>query len=77
LINHLQIFQKQLKYGLSTETTIALYEFGFSYRVISQNLIASLRLTAARKNSLVNALKQHGDGAESVMENTQDIFKSE
>ena len=29
LINHLQLFQKRLKYGLPTETSIAIYELGF------------------------------------------------
>jgi len=32
LISRLQLFQKRLKYGLPTETTIVLYELGFSDR---------------------------------------------
>lgn len=58
LINHLQVFQKRLKYGLPTETTIALYELGFSDRVISQDLAASLSLHATQKKDLVKALKK-------------------
>lgn len=38
LISRLQFFQKQLKYGLPTETAIALYEIGFSDRVIAKEL---------------------------------------
>lgn len=67
-INRLQIFQKRLKYGLPTETTIALYELGFSDRVIAQDLAASLNLAATQKKDLVEALKKERDGAKAVME---------
>lgn len=68
LSNRLQTFQKRLKYGLPTETTIALYELGFSDRVISQDLAASLNLAATQKKDLVKALKQNRDGARAVIE---------
>ena len=68
LINRLQLFQKRLKYGLPTETTIALYELGFSDRVIAQDLAASLNLAATQKKDLVKALKKDRDGANAVME---------
>ena len=67
-INRLQLFQKRLKYGLPTETTIALYELGFSDRVISQDLAASLNLVATKKKGLVKALKQDRHGARAVTE---------
>lgn len=67
LINRLQLFQKRLKYGLPTETTIVLYELGFSDRVIAQDLAASLNLAATQKKDLVKALKQDRDGANTVM----------
>jgi superfamily II DNA/RNA helicase len=67
-INRLQIFQKRMKYGLPTETTIALYELGFSDRVISQDIALSLNLSATQKNDLVEALKQDRDGAIAVAE---------
>jgi len=38
LISRLQLFQKQLKYGLPSDTAIVLYELGFSDRVIAQEL---------------------------------------
>jgi len=74
LINRLQIFQKRLKYGLPTETTIALYELGFSDRVISQDLAASLTLAATQKMDLVKELKQNRNGAEAVMEKYPSYF---
>ncbi len=67
-INRLQLFQKRLKYGLPTETTIALYELGFSDRVIAQDLAAALNLAATQKKDLVKALKKDRDGANAVME---------
>lgn len=67
-INRLQLFQKRLKYGLPTEITIALYELGFSDRVIAQDLAAALNLAATQKRDIVNALKKDRDGANAVME---------
>lgn len=75
LINRLQLFQKRLKYGLPTETTIALYELGFSDRVISQDLAASLNLATTQKKDLVKALKQDRDGARAVMEKYPSYFQ--
>lgn len=75
LINRLQLFQKRLKYGLPTETTIALYELGFSDRVISQDLAASLNLAATQKKDLVKALKKDRDGAMAVMEKYPAYFQ--
>ena len=75
LINRLQLFQKRLKYGLPTETTIALYELGFSDRVISQDLAESLSLSATRKKDLVKVLKQDRDGAVAVMEKFPGYFQ--
>ncbi len=74
LINRLQLFQKRLKYGLPTETTIALFELGFSDRVISQDLAASLNLSSSQKKDLVKALKQDRDGAKAVMDKYPSYF---
>lgn len=75
LINRLQLFQKRLKYGLPTETTIALYELGFSDRVIAQDLAVSLNLAATQKKDLVKALKQDRDGVNAVMEKYPSYFQ--
>ena len=63
------------KYGLPTETTIALYELGFSDRVISQDLAASLNLAATQKKDLVKALKQDRDGTHAVIEKYPRYFQ--
>ncbi|MES9830084.1 MAG: DEAD/DEAH box helicase [Candidatus Thiodiazotropha sp.] len=75
LVNRLQLFQKRLKYGLPTETTVALYELGISDRVISQDLAASLNLAATQKKDLVKALKQARGGAKAVMEKYPSYFQ--
>lgn len=74
-INRLQLFQKRLKYGLPTETTIALYELGFSDRVIAQDLAAALNLAATQKRDIVKALKKDRDGARAVMEKYPTYFQ--
>ncbi|MBD3340448.1 MAG: DEAD/DEAH box helicase [Candidatus Lokiarchaeota archaeon] len=74
-INRLQLFQKRLKYGLPTETAIALYELGFSDRVISQDLIASMNLTATQKKDLVKVLKKNRDEARAVIEKYPSYFQ--
>lgn len=75
LISRLQLFQKRLKYGLPTETTVALYELGFSDRVISQDLAASLNLAATQKKDLVKALKQDRSGASAVVRKYPSYFQ--
>jgi len=75
LINRLQLFQKRLKYGLPTETTIALHELGFSDRVISQELAISLNLSGAQKKDLVKALKKDRDAAIAVIEKYPTYFQ--
>ena len=71
----MQLFQKRLKYGLPTETTIILYELGFSDRVIAQDLAASLNLSATQKKDLVKALKRDRDGAKALMEKYPSYFQ--
>lgn len=74
-INRLQVFQKQLKYGLPTETAIALYELGFSDRVIAQDLAVSLNLVATQKKKLVKALKIAQDEARLAIEKYPRYFQ--
>ena len=75
LVDRLQVFQKRLKYGLPTETTIALYELGIADRVISQDLATSLNLVATQKTDLVKALKQTWDGTKAMMEKYPSYFQ--
>lgn len=74
LISRLQLFQKRLKYGLPTETTITLYELGFSDRVITQDLTRSLNLSVSQKKDVINALKQNQDAAIAVIEKYPSYF---
>lgn len=76
LSNRFQVFQKRLKYGLPTETTIALYELGFSDRVIAQDLATSLNLAATDKKDLVKVLKKKREGVEAVLEKYPSYFQN-
>lgn len=67
LINCLQLFQKQLKYGLPTEAAIILYEIGFSDRVIAQDLASELNLSKCQKRQVIRALKTNKDTAFAVI----------
>ncbi len=73
--NRLQLFQKRLKYGLPTETTIVLYELGFSDRVISQDLVTSLNLIATQKKELIKGLKQNRIRAKAEIEKYPSYFQ--
>lgn len=75
LINRLQLFQKRLKYGLPTETNIAIYELGFSDRVIAQDLAASLNLSVTQKKDVIKILKQNRDAAIAVIEKYPTYFQ--
>lgn len=75
LIYRLQLFQKRLKYGLPTETTIVLYEIGFSDRVIAQDLASILNLKATKKRALVKELKQNRSEFRKVMEKYPSYFQ--
>ncbi|CAI2127655.1 ski2-like helicase [Serratia ficaria] len=75
LRNYLQLFQKRMKYGLPTATTISLYEIGFSDRIISQDLAVSLSLASTQKRDLVQELKRNREGARMVMEKYPDYFQ--
>jgi hypothetical protein len=75
LMSRLQLFQKRLKYGLPTETTVALYELGFSDRVISQDLAASLNLSVTQRKDVIKALKQNRDAAITVIKKYPTYFQ--
>lgn len=74
LISRLQLFQKQLKYGLPTKATIVLYELGFSDRVVALALASSLDLIAVQRKDIINALKGNKDKALSVIEQYPSYF---
>ena len=74
LVSRLQLFQKQLKYGLPTKATIVLYELGFSDRVVALDLASSLGFIAVQKKDIINALKGNKDKAHSVIEQYPNYF---
>ena len=76
LFNKLQIFEKNLKYGLPTETAIAFYEIGFADRVIAQDLALSLGLTATEKQKLIEDLKQNRERAKNVIAKYPSYFQN-
>jgi len=77
LLNQLQLFQKRLKYGLPTKTSITLYELGFSDRVISQNLSTFLGLTAAQKQEIIIELRLKQDHAKEVINKYPEYFQEQ
>jgi superfamily II DNA/RNA helicase len=66
LVDRLQIFQKRIKYGLPSEPAIALYELGFSDRVIVQEMVMNLKLTSSTKEAIMLELRQNKDSAENI-----------
>jgi hypothetical protein len=77
LINRLQLFQKRLKYGLPTETSIALYELGFSDRVIAQHIERVLGLTSLQKSDVIDELKSKAELAKELISNYPSYFQSQ
>ena len=57
IISALQTLQKRLKYGLPTPLAIALYELGFSDRVIAIDLSMVLDGTESARDSIIQALR--------------------
>ena len=77
LSNYLQKFQKYLKYGLPSETSIALYELGFADRFLSQDLTISLELTATQRLELIQELRNKKEKAKEVMAKYPSYFQNE
>jgi hypothetical protein len=59
----LKNFQKRLKYGLPSKTSVVLYELGFADRAVAQDLESRLNLTAEQRTGVVSALKQNAVNA--------------
>ena len=54
---------------------IALYELGFSDRVIAQDLAAALNLETTQRGDIVKALRKDRDGANAVMDKYPSYFR--
>lgn len=60
-LNRLQFFQKRLKYGLKTRTSISLYEVGFSDRVIAQGIAERIAGDSLDRDGIVTAIQENED----------------
>ncbi len=75
LIKRLQLFQKKLKCGLPSEASIALYELGFSDRVVSQDL-SQLNPRDSSKNRIKSKLRRTNNLARSLLQKYPAYFTS-
>jgi len=75
VIEQLLSFQKCLKYGLPTKATVALYELGFSDRIIAQDISASLNLNTAYPEDAVIALRQDQERAVATIKKYPSYFQ--
>ena len=76
-IQRLRLFQKQLKYGLTNQTMIILYELGISDRVIAQHLVEKLHLTGITKHTLMQELKEKTRSAADLMNKYPHYFQEQ
>lgn len=53
----IQLLQKQLKYGLTNQVAVTLYELGFADRAVSMELSTLFEEVQSDKNSVIRALK--------------------
>jgi POLQ-like helicase len=74
-IKWIQVFQKRLKYGLPTDVTIAIYELGFSDRVIAQDLVGVLEATEAGRKAVIKRFKGRIGEAKSCLERYPSYFQ--
>jgi POLQ-like helicase len=58
LVDLMNLLQKQLKYGLPTQSTIAFYEIGFAERVVAQAVDAAIGIQAT-SNTIARTLLKH------------------
>jgi POLQ-like helicase len=68
IASKLQLFQKMLKYGLATSTTIAVYEAGFSDRVLVADLSSSLNLVAEQRRDVVRAVREQRENVITILQ---------
>lgn len=74
LLKKIQIFQKQIKYGLPMTVMITLYELGMSDRVIAQDLCNELKIISPFKNGVLDQLKKSEKQAGLVLNKYPDYF---
>ncbi len=68
LLEKLKLFQKRLKYGLPTESSIILYEMGFSDRVIAQDIQSSLNVYYTNRGKIIRIIKNEKELLNEIIE---------
>jgi POLQ-like helicase len=74
LTDKLQVLQKMLKYGLPSPGTIALYEAGFSDRVIAADLSASLALADEQRRDVIRRIRQENATVTAILQKYPSYF---
>ena len=75
LINKLKQLQKRLKYGLSSSSSIALYELGFADRVVSMDLNSAIDGHSMHKNEVKRAIQQNEERIRNMLEKYPSYFQ--
>lgn len=73
-ITRLQLFQKRLRYGLKTKTSISLYEEGFSDRVIAQEVAEVLANNSIDRSNIIVAIRERKDDIEKYINKFPSYF---
>lgn len=71
----LQRFQKQLKYGLPNQASVALYEMGFADRVVAMSIADDFLLQNENRNSVEEILRSQGEWATTSVERFPTYFQ--
>ena len=74
LTGRLQVLQKTLKYGLPSAGTIAIYEVGFSDRVVAAELSTALGLVDEGRRDVLQMIRQKRDTVVAILEKYPSYF---
>ncbi len=76
LVRRLKCFQKRLKYGLPTESSIILYEMGFSDRVIAQDMQSSLNVHSTNRGKIIRTIKHKKELFDEIMDKYPSYYQN-
>ena len=72
----LTLFQKAFKYGLPDWPSISCYEYGFSDRVVAQQLCDAVRSEGFSGNGFARAINSHRERIEASLKDFPSYFES-
>lgn len=75
LIDNINILQKMMKYGLSSESSIHLYELGFTDRIICNDINSNIKIISSTKKKVIKYLKTNSDTIIGILEKYPSYFK--